>query len=73
MITSLLTVKEVSEKLRVKPSTIYAWAEQKLIPCIKLNGVLRFEEAEILNWLASSRRSGYTEDAGRRPRKGGQR
>lgn len=66
-----LTVKEVASLLIVKPSTIYLWAEQKRIPHYKINGVLRFEESEILEWIKSFRKGGDTYSAGRRPRKGG--
>jgi excisionase family DNA binding protein len=66
-----LTTKDIAEILKVKPSTVYGWAEQGLIPCFKLNGVLRFDKDEILKWLASKRRRSYTESAGRMPRKGG--
>ena len=47
----LLTVKEISILLKAKTSTIYGWAEQGLIPCFKINGLLRFNEAEILTWI----------------------
>jgi|PlaIllAssembly_1097288.scaffolds.fasta_scaffold583318_2 excisionase family DNA binding protein len=49
----ILTVKQVAELIQVKPSTIYAWAEQRRIPSIKINGLLRFIEAEILEWLCA--------------------
>ena len=68
----LLTVKDIASILKAKPSTIYAWAEQGLMPCFKLNGLLRFEEGEVLKWLESCKKQSYTDDAGRRPKKGGQ-
>ena len=48
---NLLTVKGVARILKVKPSTIYQWAEQKQIPCIKLNGSLRFDYSKVLEWI----------------------
>lgn len=39
--------------MRAKPSTIYAWAEQGIIPAIKINGLLRFDEKEIIAWIES--------------------
>ena len=72
---NLLTVKEISEILKVKPSTIYAWAEQGRIPAYKLNGSLRFIEKEITEWILSCKNNisrSYTGGTGRRPRKGGQ-
>jgi excisionase family DNA binding protein len=70
-----LTVQEVAELLRAKPSTIYAWAEQELIPHCKLNGLLRFSEDDIKAWIKSNHKKPaeeYNNPAGRRPREGGQ-
>jgi excisionase family DNA binding protein len=50
----ILTVKEVSALLKVEPSTVYSWAEQRKIPCCKINGALRFVETDVLAWLAAS-------------------
>lgn len=47
----ILTCKQVADILQAKPSTIYAWAEQSLIPSFKINGLLRFDETEIMEWL----------------------
>jgi excisionase family DNA binding protein len=72
---NLLTVKEIADILKVKHSTIYAWSEQRLIPCIKINGALRFSETEILSWLKNCKNSPnttYNKNTGRRPKKGGQ-
>jgi excisionase family DNA binding protein len=71
----ILTVKQVSEMLQTKPSTIYAWAEQRLIPSFKINGLLRFEETEIVEWVKSCKQPGpcYTRPIQARARKGGQR
>ena len=33
----ILTVKQVSELLQAKQSTVYAWAEQRLMPSFKIN------------------------------------
>ena len=67
----LLTVKEVADFLKAKPSTIYSWAEQGLVPCFKLNGLLRFSESDILAWIEAFRKeSGNSYNiAGSRPRK----
>ena len=50
---SLISVKELSQVLNVKPSTIYQWAELRQIPYIKLNGSLRFDLEDIQKWIAS--------------------
>ena len=73
----LLTVKELSEILKVKIKTLYQWAELGQIPCIKLNGSLRFDLDDIEKWLASCKKSncsGYnqnTKTVTSSPRKGG--
>lgn len=47
----LLTVKDLSQQLQIKPATLYAWAAQHKIPCLKIHGVIRFERAAITEWL----------------------
>jgi excisionase family DNA binding protein len=44
-------VKEIATQLQVNDKTIYAWASQGKIPCVKVNGVIRFDEREIEQWL----------------------
>ncbi len=48
---SILTVKEVADLLKIKTSTVYAWAEQRKIPCYRLNGSLRFHKEDLTRWL----------------------
>ncbi len=58
----LATVKELSEFLKVKEKTIYQWAEYRQIPCYKLNGCLRFDTQEIMQWMKQCKKdtlSGY--------------
>lgn len=49
----LLTVRELSQLLHIKSSTLYAWAAQRRIPCFKLHGLVRFRREEIDQWLES--------------------
>ena len=49
----LLTVKELSAQLQIKPSTLYVWAAQGKIPCRKIHGLVRFDPTEIDCWLSS--------------------
>jgi excisionase family DNA binding protein len=49
----LLTIKDLAAWLNIKPSTLYAWANQGKIPCRKIHGLIRFDQEEIHNWLAS--------------------
>ncbi len=51
----LLTVKALSHWLQIKPSTLYAWASQSKIPCVRIHGLIRFRPEEIEEWL-----SGFT-------------
>ena len=51
----LLTVKELANQLHIKPSTLYAWAGQGRIPCLKLHGLVRFEHDAIERWVTSFR------------------
>ena len=49
----LLTVKALSQRLQITPSTLYAWVNQGKIPCRKIHGLVRFDPIEIDRWLAS--------------------
>ena len=50
-----MNVKELSAYLKVKPSTLYAWAAREMIPHYKVHGLLRFRKDEIDSWVASFR------------------
>ncbi len=71
----LIGVKEIAEILSVKQSTVYQWAELGQIPCVKLNGSLRFDPEDLFSWIKSCKKeaaSGYNPLAqGRGPKKGG--
>ncbi len=56
----LLDVKEISQILNVKPSTIYQWAELGQIPCFKLNGCLRFDIDDITVWIKSCKKATHS-------------
>jgi excisionase family DNA binding protein len=47
----LLTVKDLSRQLQIKPTTLYAWASEGKIPSLKIHGALRFEVDAIEAWL----------------------
>ena len=49
----LLTIKELSKQLQIKPSTLYAWVAQQKIPYRKIHGLVRFDATEIDRWIAS--------------------
>jgi excisionase family DNA binding protein len=47
----LLDVHELSHWLRVSVNTIYGYVNQRKIPCLKVNGALRFDVKDIEKWL----------------------
>ncbi len=47
----LLTIKDLSTWLNIKPSTLYLWASQGKIPCRRIHGLIRFEREAIQQWL----------------------
>jgi excisionase family DNA binding protein len=57
----LLTVKDVSDKLRVGKSTVYRWVHYEYIPHVKLGTSVRFNERTIERWLRNKERSGKNE------------
>jgi len=53
----LLTIKDLSAWLNIKPSTLYLWAAQGKIPCQKIHGLIRFDREKVMEWLASFERT----------------
>ncbi len=51
----LIDIPTLSVLLSVKPKTIYDWVNRRCIPFYKLNGLLRFDEEEIMKWLETKR------------------
>jgi PTS system nitrogen regulatory IIA component len=47
----IMTLEEVADYLRVKPQTIYTWAQEKKIPAAKLGKEWRFKKSMIDKWL----------------------
>ena len=48
-------IKNLSEYLNIKPSTLYAWVAKGKVPFIKLHGLIRFHPDEIHAWLEALR------------------
>jgi excisionase family DNA binding protein len=46
-----LTVGDLAPWLRLQRSTLYSWAATGKIPCVKLNGTIRFIRADIERWI----------------------
>ncbi len=55
-----LSIKDLSQYLQIKPSTLYAWASKGIIPHYKVHGLLRFKQDEIDAWIASFFPQKYT-------------
>ena len=46
-----MTLEEVARYLKVKPQTIYTWAQEKKIPAAKLGKEWRFRKSIIDEWF----------------------
>lgn len=51
MDTDIMTLEEVAAYLRLKPQTIYTWAQEKRIPAAKLGKEWRFRKCIIDEWF----------------------
>jgi excisionase family DNA binding protein len=47
----IMTLEEVARYLRLKPQTIYTWAQDKKIPAAKLGKEWRFKKSLIDEWF----------------------
>ena len=47
----IMTLEEVAAYLRLKPQTIYTWAQEKKIPAAKLGKEWRFKKSIIDEWF----------------------
>jgi excisionase family DNA binding protein len=47
----IMTLEEVADYLRLKPQTIYTWAQEKKIPAAKLGKEWRFKKSLIDKWF----------------------
>jgi excisionase family DNA binding protein len=48
-----MTLEEVATYLKLKPQTIYTWAQEKRIPAAKLGKEWRFKKSLIDEWFLS--------------------
>ena len=51
MSDDILTIEEVAAYLRLKPQTIYTWAQEGKIPAAKLGNQWRFKRSMIDRWF----------------------
>ena len=54
-LSSFLIVKEVSEYLAFKASTVYSLVEEKKIPHYRIGRQIRFKKSEIDEWMEKQR------------------
>lgn len=47
----LLTAAEIAPLLRVSVATIYRWADDGSVPCVKIGKTIRFRRSEIERFL----------------------
>lgn len=47
----ILTLEEVAHYLRLRPQTIYKWAQERRIPAVKLGKEWRFRRSILDRWL----------------------
>jgi len=51
----LIRPDELAKTLGVAQVTVYSWVRRGVIPCYKLEGVVRFDTDEISEWLKERR------------------
>lgn len=59
--TEILTIKEVSDYLKVTERTIYRLAAAKKIPAFKVGGSWRFSLVDIDRWIKQQSTEGLSE------------
>jgi PTS system nitrogen regulatory IIA component len=47
----IMTIEEVAKYLKLKPQTIYTWAQNRKIPAAKLGKEWRFKKSVIDRWF----------------------
>jgi len=55
--SSILTIQDITEYLRVSPSTIYRLLKKKQLPAFKVGRDWRFDREEIDRWRVGAERN----------------
>jgi len=55
MSSDIMTIKELSEYLKLNEKTAYRLAAEGKIPGFKVGGSWRFKQSEIENWIAQNK------------------
>jgi excisionase family DNA binding protein len=53
----LISPEELSQGMRVARVTVYQWVRRGAIPHLKIEALIRFDPAEIREWLEGKRRA----------------
>lgn len=53
----LITARQLGDILGVKPKTLYMWAATRRIPSVPINGLVRFDLDEVVEWLEVNQKS----------------
>jgi excisionase family DNA binding protein len=51
----LMSIRDVAEFLQLNQTTVYAWAQQGILPGYKLGRTWRFRPSELETWLEERR------------------
>jgi len=55
-VTTLMTVQEAATFLQISVSTLYGWVWQRRIPFVKVGRALRFQLADLEQFVQTNRR-----------------
>ena len=58
MTTDVMTIKEISEYLKLNEKTAYRLASESKIPGFKVGGSWRFRKSEVDRWISEQEKKG---------------
>jgi hypothetical protein len=50
--SGLLTTQEMAAAIKVSPETLTVWRKNRIVPCVKIKHVIRFDAERVLTALA---------------------
>jgi len=53
--TQMLTVREVAERLRVSPATVYRWVRRGKLEALRIGGTTRIEEEALSEFIEKAK------------------
>lgn len=54
----LLTVKDISELLKVSQALVYKWVHYGFIPYVKIGSCVRFRQKKVEKWIQKREKKG---------------